>query len=396
MVFLEKLIFSGTVLEAAKEIGYLTGLIATSRITHATPACFASHVPLRDMEDEIALQEIGNYTLGRRVDLMFGGGQCHFKPMTDPLSCRSDNTDVFGLAQTLGWNIGTTKKQFDLLSKDTKLPVMNLFSDDHMAFEIDRDSQKEPSLAEMTTKALEILSFASKDSPAGFFLMVEGSRIDMAGHSNDPAAHVHDILAYHDVISVVKKFVDDNPSTVMISVSDHETGGLALGHQLGDTYPEYKWEPSVIVPVKHSGEYMAQAILAQSPASRASFIKETVFKNWLNITDYTPNDLAILGNSSSVKIDYHLGQMVSNRAGLGWSTHGHSAVDVNLYAYGFGSQRLSGNHENTDIGHFIARQLGLDLNAITKKLELGYVEPKVVSKRETNIGPKHYHNNKEI
>jgi alkaline phosphatase len=71
--------------------------------------------------------------------------------------------------------------------------------------------------------------------------MIEGSRIDMAGHTNDPATHVHEILAYQRTVEVVKKFVDENPSTVMISVSDHETGGLSVAHQLGPAYPEYKW-----------------------------------------------------------------------------------------------------------------------------------------------------------
>ena len=118
---------------------------------------------------------------------------------------------------------------------------MNLFSDDHMSYEIDRDPITQPALSEMTDKALRLLSHATKNSEKGFFLMIEGSRIDMAGHTNDPATHVQEILAYQKTVEVVKKFVEENPSTVMISVSDHETGGLSVARQVGAQYPEYKW-----------------------------------------------------------------------------------------------------------------------------------------------------------
>ncbi|CRK14664.1 hypothetical protein BN1723_017402, partial [Verticillium longisporum] len=84
----------GTVLEAAKRAGYATGLVVTTDITDATPACFASHVLTRAMNDDIALQEVGDGPLGRVVDLMLGGGRCHFLPNGTADSCRLDETDV--------------------------------------------------------------------------------------------------------------------------------------------------------------------------------------------------------------------------------------------------------------------------------------------------------------
>jgi alkaline phosphatase len=149
--------------------------------------------------------------------------------------------DLLKWANDNGWHVGTTRGAFDKLSNSATLPLMNLFSKDHMAYSIDRLADKEPSLEEMATKALDILSAATQDSEKGFFLMIEGSRIDMAAHSNDPAAHIHEILAYQDTVDAVKKFVDANPNTVVISVSDHETGGLSVAHQLGLEYPEYMW-----------------------------------------------------------------------------------------------------------------------------------------------------------
>jgi alkaline phosphatase len=89
----------GTVMEAAKRAGYTTGLVVTTRITDATPACFAAHVNRRDEEDIIAQQMIGEHPLGRVVDLMLGGGRCHFLPKSTSGSCRADETDVIQLAK---------------------------------------------------------------------------------------------------------------------------------------------------------------------------------------------------------------------------------------------------------------------------------------------------------
>ena len=194
------------------------------------------------MEDLIALHEVGNYSLGRVVDLMFGGGICHFLPNSTYPSCRRDNIDVFKIAESIGWNIKTGLESFRALDvENAPLPLMNLFAADHMNFEIDRNPAEQPHLKEMTAKALDILSHATKNSDKGFFIMIEGSRIDMAAHNNDPAAHVRDIFAYQETIEYVKSFVASRDDTVMISVSDHETGGLSVAVQLNETYPVYMW-----------------------------------------------------------------------------------------------------------------------------------------------------------
>lgn len=110
-----------------------------------------------------------------------------------------------------------------------------------MSFEIDRDPKEQPALHEMVDKALKILKIKSDQQDSGFFLMIEGSRIDMAAHNNDPAAHVHDIFEYQQTAALVKQFVKENPNTVLISTSDHETGGFTAGRQVGEDYPDYIW-----------------------------------------------------------------------------------------------------------------------------------------------------------
>ncbi|KAJ2587264.1 vacuolar alkaline phosphatase [Coemansia sp. RSA 1722] len=368
----------GTVLEAAKlQRGMATGLVATSRITHATPGAFSAHTLSRNMEDLIAEYQIGNYSLGPVVDLMFGGGRCHFMPNTQPeSSCRMDDRDLWADAKAAGFRTLSSRKEFDSLdTSDAKLlPVLGIMAPSHMDYEIDRDPKEQPSLAEMADKALKILDTSTKKKNAGFFLMIEGSRIDMAAHTNDPAAHLRDIIAYWDAIAVVRKFVDEHPDTVMISVSDHETGGFSVAKQLTPAYPDYLWKPEVLKPVRHSIEYISAQLLGQpsgdSQETRYRFVRDTVFPDWMGVKDASHGEItSVAMETDSVRLRQLLSTAISDRAQIGWATHGHSAVDVNLYAYGKDAHVLRGNHENTDIGQFIIDSLGLDLDAVTNQIK---------------------------
>lgn len=146
----------------------------------ATPACFSAHVNLRSEEDRIAEQQIGDYPLGRVVDLMLGGGRCYFLPNSTKGSCRADDRDLVKEAQKkYGFSYISDRKQFDGLKKGAKgtLPLLGLFASKDIPFEIDRKDKDYPSLDEMAEVALNMLEEATKDSDKGFFLMVEGSRM---------------------------------------------------------------------------------------------------------------------------------------------------------------------------------------------------------------------------
>ena len=226
----------GTVLEAAKKAGYMTGLVVTTRITDATPAVFAAHVNKRSEEDSIAEQMIGEAPLGRVVDLMLGGGRCHFLPNTTDGSCRDDSKDVVDMAKSKGFSYVDDRKGFDGLNLGSgiKLPLLGLFAKTDIPYEVDRRNKDDvyPSLDEMARTALAALSEATKDSEQGFFLMIEGSRIDHAGHGNDPVAQVHEVLAYDKAFSRVVEFLDkDSVNGVLVGTSDHETGGLATARR---------------------------------------------------------------------------------------------------------------------------------------------------------------------
>jgi len=102
---------------------------------------------------------------------------------------------------------------------------------DHMSYNVDRDPALEPSLTEMALKGINDLYTATQDSEKGFFIMVEASRIDHAGHANDPVGHLHDILEYNSAMKAMREWIDAHPDspTTLISTADHACGGLTVG-----------------------------------------------------------------------------------------------------------------------------------------------------------------------
>jgi len=386
----------GSVMEAAKRAGYTTGLVVTTRITDATPAVFASHARRRELEDGIARQMIGEtHPLGRVVDLMFGGGRCHFLPNTSEGSCRKDQLDVIKTAKKQNWGYISTKPDFDALNPDkAHLPLLALFAPTDIPYEIDRLHQTDlyPSLKQMATTALETLASVTANSEQGFFIMIEGSRIDHAGHANDPAAQVHEVLAYDATIAAVLDFIashekETGTPTLMVSTSDHETGGLAVAKQLTREYPEYLWLPSVLANVSHSAGFVAHeyhrhmdshfphhaetsnSAAITGPETRA-YLSE-LSASYLGIHDADDKEIDLLIQDPAIAA-YTFADMVSRRAQTGWSTHGHSGADVNIYSSDASvASALVGTHENTEVGAFLRTYLGVEkeVEAITHELQ---------------------------
>ncbi|CAJ2506765.1 Uu.00g079510.m01.CDS01 [Anthostomella pinea] len=374
----------GTVLEAAKRAGYTTGLVVTTDITDATPACFASHVDVRSQNDDIALQEVGHGPLDRVVDLMFGGGRCHFLPNGTEGGCREDTIDVVEMAQKdYGWNYISDRAAFDEYwegKKEVPLPMLGLFADTDIPFELDRRNMNEiyPSLSEMAKTALRALEKATEDSDKGFFLMIEGSRIDHAGHGNDPSAQVREVLEYDKAFKAVLDFLDESKTDgVMVATSDHETGGLSVARQVHVNYPQYLWYPAVLANVTASSEHLARQL--QEHVAKTSYGDDSIEK----LMKYINEELVIPGLGISDASEPELttlafypdlaqpafANMISVRAQIGWSTHGHSAVDVNVYSSGGpGTDAIRGNVENTEVGKFLREYLDVDVEAVTKEL----------------------------
>ncbi|WP_020617083.1 alkaline phosphatase [Paenibacillus daejeonensis] len=232
-----------SILDASREKGKSTGLVATSRITHATPAVFAAHDPSRGNEPALALDYINN------VDVILGGGRDMFLPVSE--GGRQEERNLVAEAQEAGYDYITNRSELGNVTSDK---VLGLFGMSDLKYEIDRDLVNTPSLAEMTDLAIDVLS----KNDEGFFLMVEGSQIDWAGHANDPVALIHDMLAFEDAVDVALEYAKADGETLVVVVGDHETGGLNIGNTPGG----YAENISVLSEATGSANAVRDALLS--------------------------------------------------------------------------------------------------------------------------------------
>ncbi len=353
-----------TVVDAAERQGMATGLVATSRITHATPASFSSHVPERWMEQDIAAQQIR-----KGIDVLFGGGRRFYLPEAAGGS-REDGRNLLDEARELGYRVVT---DYDELPSIDSTPVIALLEADHLPYVIDREPGK-ADLATLTRKAIELLSRHEK----GFFLMVEGSRVDHASHENDAAAAAREVIDYDEAFKVAIDFARQDGHTVVIATADHETGGLSLGRaalpaETAEGNPSettywrslhgrgvYDWRPGVLADVRASAGRIA-ARLQDDDADIRSVMAELA-----RVDDLTDEEIAVITDARTKRrLVYVVGEIIARRAVIGWTTDGHTAIDVGLYAFGPGSERLRGVVDNAAIGRFIFDAIGMQPELIT-------------------------------
>lgn len=242
--------------------------------------------------------------------------------------------------------------------------VLGLFGNSHVDYVIDR-SEKIPSLADMTDKALDVLS----QNKNGFAMMVEGGRIDHAGHANDIHSNVEETL---DFDAAVKKAIDfamkDGNTTVIIS-ADHETGGLSLSRD-----NVYDVNLDGFTMLKNSSEKIG-AELNKDTVKTTEDVKAIMAK----YTDYsfTEDELKqiLAGDGSSYKREGSLNAVIAKHSLIGWTGHGHSAVDVGIWAYGPAKEVLRGVHDNTELAIAAAKTVNVDMEKATKKLQAKYLYP---------------------
>lgn len=209
-----------TVVDQAERAGMSTGIVVTCQVTHATPAAFYAHAE-RSQERVIAEQ-----ILDSGLDVVFGGGTTYFKPEAE-----GEQKDLLSELDKRGYRVVTDVAEFEKLSAPLHDKVIGLFAPSAMPPAPDR----RPSLADMTAKAIELLG----QNPNGFFLMVEGSQIDWAGHDNDPEWELAEMRDFAKAIEVALNFAEKDGKTLVIVTADHETGGMAI---TGGSQKEHKAE----------------------------------------------------------------------------------------------------------------------------------------------------------
>lgn len=336
------------IVEAARLAGKSTGIISTSEVMHATPADFSAHYPDRSNYDALSKQQVYN-----GLDVVLGGGSKYFLP-----EGRADQQNLLKVIEQSGYDYVTTPAE--LKSSDSG-KLWGLFATGALAYEMDRDAAKQPSLADMTGKAIEVLS----QNENGFFLMVEGSKVDWAAHANDPVGIISDVLAFDDAVKTALDFAKKDQNTIVIATTDHGNGGITIGNR--DTTKTYDKEPlsTFIAPLKRA-KLTGEGVEAMLNADRSN-IKDAL-NQYYGISDLTEAEIQAIKEASPGRLNYVIGPMISDRARIGWTSGGHTGGDVTLYTYLPGDGRWTGVRENTEIARYMADALALDLDAVTKRL----------------------------
>lgn len=355
-----------SILEAARLQGKATGLVATSRISHATPAAFAAHVHARGMEDDITEQLVHS-----TIDLVLGGGARHLFPQgyTHTTSyggtwngVRPDGKNLFRELLDGGYTVIDHR---DSLLKMGRGPVWGMFDENHMQPEIDREhfAPHQPSLADMVRSALDVLS----KKPNGFFLLVEGSQVDWAGHANDPTYMVTEFLAFDSAVGLAAEFVERDGKTLLLAFPDHNTGGLKIGHyDMPKRYTEMTVE-DLVTPLKKMRLSSSGLSAKMNGDYSAGNIAEVVSRYWsIDLTQ--EQALQIADDAIPHGITAALSRTVSKHYTIiGWTSFGHTGEMVPLWVYG-AKDPITGVMENTDMARIAAKATGLNLEKTTQSL----------------------------
>jgi len=345
-----------TIAEKAKLSGMKVGIISSVSIDHATPATFYAHQASRSMYHEIALDLT-------KSDIDFFGGGGFKKPVLE-------DVNVVELAVENGFQYINDEESFDALAPaDNKVLFVHpdLTGGASMRYAIDQP-EGYITLAEITEKAIKYL-----DNEQGFFMMVEGGKIDWASHANDAGTMVREVIDFSAAIDVAVKFYAQHPDeTLIVVTSDHETGGLSLGN----SKMSYGSDFGLLKHQNISGEDFNDVL---SEWRKDNHLNEKGFKKILLVTD---EYFGIGGEAAPIVLNekerealhtaflaYGLSQegeyadyslitrqstnVISSRIGVGWTSQTHTGVAVPVYALGLGHQAFSGNMDNTDIPKLI-------------------------------------------
>ncbi len=329
-----------TLVELAQKLGKSTGIITTTRVTHATPAAFASHVPSRRMEPEIAKQLVES-----GVDVIMGGGLRYF------------DEALLEKAREYGYNVVFNRTQ---LFEVKTGKILGLFSSSHIPYVLDRDEYEDvPSLVDMVAKAIDVLD----DNPNGFFLMVEAGRIDHAAHSNDAASVAAETKELDDVVALVLNYALTHGDTLIVVTADHETGGMAVGgYGYGQTI-----NFTLLLNVKASAEHMGKLILGG--ADPKEVIKEYT---GIEITDEEAQAILDALKANKYAGYTEIGKTISKYIGVAFATSKHTGQPVPVFAYGPGSELFTGSYHQVEIARKIAKLMLFGLSEPTTEISIAF------------------------
>ena len=362
--------------EAANEKGMKVGIVSSVSIDHATPAVFYAHQPSRGM-----YHEIGHDLAASGFDYFGGGG---FKKVDGPLG------NVLDAVTANGYQIVTDKDEFLALDPETgdKVVAYNhtLAGGKALYYEIDRP-ENHISLAEFTKKGIELL-----DNPKGFFMMVEGGKIDWACHANDARAAIEDTLAFDEAVQEALDFYNQYPGQTLIVVTgDHECGGLTLGFAGTKYSTAYENIELQTLSYESFNNMFFTAYKADSTWSGESDDMDDDLKSEIadsfglvynELSDYQKAQLERAFDKSMAEhneiadsrseeeyllyggyeaLTVTLTHLVNNNAGLSWTSYSHTGLPVPVMAKGKGCSKFQGFYDNTDLAKKLARSMRVRL-----------------------------------
>ncbi len=353
-----------TLLEAAQTQGMRTGLVTTTRLTHATPAAFIAKNMSRGDENGIA----DDY-LHSNIDFLAGGGYRNF--IAGSSQHRTDNKNLIQEFHNKGYKTFTgldTVASFRHYQPAKGDQVIALFTPSHLPYELDRKKDNSsPSLAEITDKAIAVLANDDK----GFFLMVEGGRIDHASHANDITATIYDTLALDEAVASALSFYQRHPTeTLIVITGDHETGGLGLG--FGNNYfmnMENVYNQADSIEDKLQGVYNG---------NRQAFFKH--IEERFQLTKLTDAEQHVLTNAMNAfdkdaaaakkevagydPVAIAIAHITSKRAGVYWTSYAHTGTQLPLSAIGVQADKFGGFKDNTEVAKTFAEIMDLSIGVI--------------------------------
>lgn len=330
-----------TMLEVAKKLGKTTAIVSSSQINHATPASFMAHNESRRNYDAIADAYIDERINGKiKADLMLGGGTKYF--------AREDRNLIDELIE-LGYSYTSSIED---LSTITSLPALGLFAPVGLPFAIDNDGL--PNRVEaMAKQALTLLK--QDNNPNGFFVMIEGSQIDWCSHANDIACAMNEMDDFAKAIEYAKTFTEQHGDTLLVITADHSTGGLSVGAN-----GTYDWKTEDIKKIKSSLQVLIPELLLLDKSAPDATIVSTWKKhvNW-ELTEKDLNNLKEALNSplKQAKMQKVVKSIINDTTFTGWTTGGHSASDVQVFAAGVNKHLFVGQQDNTDIAKKLLLQM---------------------------------------
>lgn len=335
--------------------GVRCGLVTTTTITHATPAGFAVNSPTRDAQPLIA-----EMYLNAGVDVLLGGGDRFFNP-----DFRRDATvrDLYAEYERQGWRVVKDRDSMRAVSGQGKL--LGIFSESHIPYYVDRLNNPElaaktPTLAEMSMKAIDVL----KGGRNGFFMQIEGGRVDHAGHGNDPAGLFYDQVEFEDAFEAVMNFAREDRETLVIVTSDHACGGPAL-NGMGSGYEASNRGMEVLANMKASYETLLPAMGSSPTPAHVQDVVKTMLGVELTTDEATAVADARRGQGPFQVSPFYrsmsatLGVVLGNHCALTWTSGNHTSDHVITTAFGPGADQMPAMIQNTSFFDMMLAAKGL-------------------------------------